>query len=148
MKGDIDMKTKFSQIVKVKQRKVDEIENELMDVRFQKRKTLSMIEDILKEIEGLKTPQSGSFAEINLSHSYLKNLSNQKKEKEKEILQLDKQIEGIKELYKEANIEFEKIKYLEDLEIEKKLQELKVQESKDMDEIANLLHAKKKSKVA
>jgi len=148
MKGDIDMKTKFSQIVKVKQRKVDEIENELMDVRFQKRKTLSMIEDILKEIEGLKTPQSGSFAEINLSHSYLKNLSNQKKEKEKEILQLDKQIEGIKELYKEANIEFEKIKYLEDLEIEKKLHELKVQEAKDMDEIANLLHAKKKSKVA
>ena len=142
------MKTKFSQILKVKQRKVDEIENELMDVRFQKRKTLTRIEEIVKEIEGLKTPQSGSFAEINISHTYLKNLSNQKQSKEQEIIQLDQQIEGIKELYKEANIEFEKIKYLEDLEIAKKLQEIKVQEAKDMDEIANLLHAQKKNKVA
>lgn len=142
------MKTKFSQILKVKQRRVDEIENELMDVRFQKRKTLTKIEEIVEEIMGLKTPQSGSFAEINLSHTYLKNLSNQKQSKEQEIIQLDQQIEGIKELYKEANIEFEKVKYLEDLEIEKKLQELKVQEAKDMDEIANLLHAQKKNKVA
>ena len=142
------MKTKFSQILKVKQRRVDEIENELMDVRFQKRKTLTKIEEIVKEIAGLKTPQSGSFAEINISHTYLKSLSNQKKSKEEEIIQLDQQIEGIKELYKEANIEFEKVKYLEDLEIEKKLQEIKVQEAKDMDEIANLLHAQKKNKVA
>jgi len=60
---------------------------------------------------------------------------------------LNQQIEGIKELYKEANIDFEKINYLEDLEIKKQLEELKVQENKDMDEIANLLFTKHKREI-
>jgi flagellar export protein FliJ len=141
------MKTKFSQLVKLKKRKVDEIENELLDVQNQKRRVLVQIEDILKEIAKIKTPTSGSFSQVNIAHMHLKNFSNQKDLYEKEILKLNQQIEGIKKLYKEANIEFEKVKYLEELEIEKQLHELKIQENKDMDEIANLLFTKHKREV-
>ncbi len=138
------MKTKFSQIVKVKKRRVDEIENELLDIQNQKRRVIRSIEEILKEISEIKTPKSGSFSQINIAHMHLTNFSNQKNGYEEDILKLDQQILGIKELYKEANIEFEKIKYLEDLEIKKQLHELKIQENKDMDEIANLLFSKNK----
>ncbi len=141
------MRTKFSQIVKVKKRRVDEIENELLDTQNQKRRVLVWIENILKEISELKTPKSGSFSQINIAHMHLKNLSNQKSSYEEEVVRLNQQIEGIKELYKEANIDFEKIKYLEDLEIKRQLQALKVQENKDMDEIANLLFTKHKREV-
>jgi flagellar export protein FliJ len=137
------MKTKFSQLVKVKKRKVDEIESELLDIQNQKRRVESEIESILQEIRELKTPQNGDFAKLNLSYSYLSNFSNQKKSKEEELIKIDNQIEVIKELYKEANIEYEKIKYLDEQEIKKQLEELKIKENKDMDEIANLLHAKK-----
>jgi len=141
------MKTKFSQLVKVKKRKVDEIESELLDTQNQKRRVESEIENILQEISELKTPQSGDFAQLNLSYSYLSNLSNQKKFKEEQLHSIIQQIEVIKELYKEANIEYEKIKYLDEQEIKKQLEELKIKENKDMDEIANLLHSRKKIEV-
>lgn len=141
------MKTKFSQLVKVKKRRVDEIENELLDIQNQKRSVLIQIEDILKEISSIETPKSGSFSQINIAHMHLKNFSNQKNRYEEEIVKLDQQILGIKELYKEANIEFEKVKYLEDLEIQKQLNALKIKENKDMDEIANLLFTKHKRAV-
>jgi flagellar export protein FliJ len=137
------MKTKFSQLVQVKKRRVDEIENELLDIQNQKRRVLIQIEDLLKEIFKIKTPKNGSFSQINIAHMYLKNFSNQKSRYEEEIVKLNQQILGIKELYKEANIEFEKVKYLENLEIQKQLHALKIQENKDMDEIANMLFAKK-----
>ncbi len=138
------MKTKFSQLVKVKKRRVDEIENELLDIQNQRRSILIKIEDILKEISLIKTPKSGSFSQINISHMHLKNFSIQKRAYEEEIIRVDRQIIGLKELYKEANIEFEKVKYLEDLEIKKQLQLLKIKENKDMDEIANLLFTKQR----
>jgi len=147
IKGDINMKTKFSQLVKVKKRKVDEIESELLDIQNQKRRVESEIKNILQDIVELKAPQSGNFAELNLSYSYLSNLSNQKKVREKQLLSIMQQIEIVKDLYKEANIDYEKIKYLDEQEIKKQLEELKIKENKDMDEIANLLHSRKKIEV-
>ncbi len=137
------MKTKFSKLVKVKKQKINEIESELLDVTNQKQKMYIHIQETRKEIAEFKKPSSGNFSELNLSYSNLANLSNQKKSYEDKILMFEKQLDGLKELYKEANIEYEKIKHLEDLEIKKQLFELKRKESKDMDEIANLLFAKK-----
>ena len=141
------MKTKFSQILKLKKRRVEEIENALTEVRAQKRRALREIEDILQEIASLKTPTSGSFGEMNVAFMSLSQLSNQKKSKEFEVTQIEQRIRDIQELYKEANIEFEKIQYLEDEEHKKVLEALKVQENKDMDEIANLLYSRFKNEV-
>ncbi len=136
------MKTKFSQIVKLKQRRVDEIENEMLDVRNKKKVLLSKIEALEKEVLEIKVPKSGSFVEINITNMHLKNLSLQKKTCNENILLLDRQIEGLKVLYKEANIDYEKIKYLDNEEIKRILNEKKIEENKNMDEIANLLFSK------
>lgn len=139
------MKTKFSELLKVKKRKVDEVENRLLDFRNQKNRVYLQIEEIDRDISSLKIPKSGDFTKITLSYAHLSNLSNQKKLKIEETLSLEAQIEVEKELYKKANIDFEKIKYLDNLEIKKVLLQMKIQESKDMDEIANILFSNKKN---
>ncbi len=142
------MQTKFFQILKVKMRRVDEIEGEILDAQNKKRK----IELNLKEIEGeileLKTPSSGKFSQISISAFFLTNLSNQKSFFKQELSSLQMQIEGLNDLHKEANIEYEKVKYLDDVEMQKQLKALKIQENKNMDEVGNLLFAKKKSRAS
>ena len=60
------MKTKFSQLVKLKKRKVDEIENELLDVQNQKRRVLVQIEDILKEFKVEATKENRTESERDI----------------------------------------------------------------------------------
>ncbi len=142
------MKTKFSELLKVKKRKVDEMENRLLELQNQKNRFLLQIEEIDDDISSHKSPKIGDFSKITLSYAKLSILSNQKKLKKQELLNLQEQIIEQKKLYKEANIDFEKIKYLDDLEVEKVLQQMKIQESKDMDEIANILFSNKKRMVS
>ncbi len=142
------MKTKFSELVKVKKRKVAEIENKLLELQNQKNRSLLQIEEIDDDISSHKSPKVGDFSEITLSYAKLSILSNQKKSKKEDLLNLQEQIIEQKKLYKEANIDFEKIKYLDDLEVEKVLHQMKIQESKDMDEIANILFSNKKKMVS
>jgi flagellar export protein FliJ len=137
------MKTRFSQILKVKKRRVDECERELLDIRNVKKNKLLQINNISKEIENFKKPASGNIMQLNLSFSLLSQLNNQKKSYKSDINILDAQIEGLKELYKEANIEFEKIKYLDSIEIKKILSIEAEKEKKDMDEISNILFSRK-----
>ncbi len=141
------MQTKFSQLLKVKMRRVDEIEGEILDAQNKKRKTELKIKQIEGEILGLKTPTRGEFSKISISHFFLTNLSNQKTFFNLELSSIKLQIEGLNVLHKEANIEYEKVKYLDDLEIKKYLKELKIKENKDMDEVGNILFAKKNLKV-
>ena len=141
------MQTKFSQLLKVKMRRVDEIEGEILDAQNKKRKAELKIIEIEDEIQELKVPKSGEFSQISISSFFLTNLSNQKSFFKQELSSTQMQIEGLNELYKEANIEYEKVKYLDDLEKQKYIKELKIKESKDMDEVGNLLFAKKNLKV-
>jgi chromosome segregation ATPase len=134
------MKTKYTQIVKLKKRALDEIERELIDVRGRKREIERKIEDIDKKISNLEIPKSGKFAQVKLKNELFQNLMREKEAlKEKLEIRL-KQIEGLKELYKEANVEYEKILHLDKTEVEKELKKLRYNERKELDEIANILH--------
>ncbi len=141
------MRTKFSQLLKVKMRRVDEIEGEILDAQNKKRKTELKIKEIEDETRELKVPKSGKFSQISISSFFLTNLSNQKSFFKQELSSIQLQIEGLNELYKEANIEYEKVKYLDDLEIKKHLKEMRIKENKDMDEVGNLLFAKKNLRI-
>ncbi len=137
------MQTKFSQILKVKKQIVDECERELLDIRNVKKNKLLQIQDLKLQIKNTQKPKNGSFLQLNMVYLNLRILSNQKKEFENDIISLDNQIEGLKELYKVANIEFEKIKYLDSQEIKKIIKLQNMQEKKDMDEISNILFSRK-----
>ncbi len=129
-------------------RRVDEIEGEILDAQNKKKKTELKIKEIEDETRELKVPKSGKFSQISISSFFLTNLSNQKSFFKQELSSIQLQIEGLNELYKEANIEYEKVKYLDDVEMQKQLKALKIQENKNMDEVGNLLFAKKKSRAS
>ncbi len=141
------MQTKFFQLLKVKMRRIDEIEGEILDAQNKKRETELKIKEIEVEVQELKVPKSGKFSQISISSFFLTNLSNQKSFLKQELSSLKLRIEGLNTLYKEANIEYEKVKYLDDLEKQRYIKELKIKENKDMDEVGNLLFAKKNLRV-
>ncbi len=138
------MKTKFLQLLKVKEQKLKDIELELYHVQNKKSQILQELDNIVHDISNLTIPKSGSFAKINILYANKKTLLKQKELKKQMVKLLEEKIKQIQTMYKRANIEFEKIKYLHDLEIKKILQNIKEQEQKDMDEIANLLFVNKK----
>lgn len=138
--------SKYKEIVKVKKQKLKEVENQLLDVRNRKLSIEKKIEHVELRIVEFKQPTAGGFGELQQSrHSFSLILLEKEELKEKLEVRI-KQIEGLELLYKEANIEHEKILHLHEDEIDKMLQLQKAQESKDMDEIANILFVNKRKK--
>jgi flagellar export protein FliJ len=140
------MKTKFDSVVKIKKQQVDKIQNDINKIN-------KSIIDLANKQEELKTslllltiPKSGTFNKIyqiresqNVIKSEIESLENQIN-----ILQ-NRKNELLEEL-KKANIEYEKMKYLQNEEIKKKIKEIRLKENRDMDEIAILLKGRNESK--
>ncbi len=133
------MKTKFSEILKVKKQKVSELEQQLAAKRAQKELLLVQLAEVLSKIEDFSFPKEGDFSGFKSAQYGLEYLSKEKEHKENMIKYFDQELENLNILYKEANIEYEKIKHLHELEEKMILQELLKKESKEMDEIANQL---------
>ena len=58
-----------------------------------------------------------------------------------ELALLKKQKQELQEYFKMQNVEYEKAKYLDGLEVKKILDKIRRQESKDLDEISVMLYA-------
>lgn len=137
------MKTKYSQLLKVKKQKVDSIENEIALLNSKKNSTEKDIENLKEEINSLKKPKEGKFG-IFVSASYsFDTLFMLKKEKETFLQHIDNELEQKRDEYKKAKMEYEKIKYLEDLEIEKKLDKIKKDEQKLLDEMSVITYKRR-----
>ncbi|QCT93929.1 hypothetical protein FE773_01650 [Caminibacter mediatlanticus TB-2] len=136
------MKTKFDSVVKIKKQKVDKIERNIQKINSSIKMLKMKIEELRKSFNSLSLPSSGNFATLqqislqkNTFLSEIKSYENQIK-----ILE-NRKSELIKEL-KKANIEYEKMKYLQNEEIKKKIKNIRLKESKEMDEIAIILRNK------
>jgi len=137
------MKTKYSQLLKVKKQKVDGIENEIALLNMKKKRVVEDIKELEEEIRELDKPKEGRFgAFLTISYSFDTMLSL-KKEKEMLLSRIDFELEQKRNEYKMALMEYEKIKYLEDLEIEKKLDKIKKDEQKLLDEMSVLTYKRR-----
>jgi len=137
------MKTKFSDLLKIKDRKLKEIEKKISLVIADIDTIKKDIEDIESEIKEFKSALSGEFALYQIQKSFFTLMVEKKDKLQKDKTDLDMKLELLKNEYKIANIEYEKIAYLHKEEEKKLLEELKVKESKMMDEVANILFNKK-----
>jgi len=140
------MKTRFSDILKIKKQKLDEIERQLQDVQHRKKILKEQILGVDAEIVALKIPQEGNFAKMQLSREAFDRLRQDKEELLERLTLRENQLVGLKELYQEAMIEYEKMVYLNNEEIKKVLKLRAQEESKALDEIANILFVNKKEK--
>ena len=133
------MKTKFDSVVKVKKQKVDTIERNLQKINASIQNLNTKIEELTKTLLSYTFPKEGNFALLNqIKHQQhiirdeIDNLKNQ-------VLVLEGRKKELLEELKIANIDYEKMKYLQAEEIKKTVKEKRLKESRDMDEIAILL---------
>ena len=137
------MKTKYSQLLKVKKQKVEIIENEIALLNSKKEIIKQEIAELILQIDAIKKPKEGKFG-IFLSTSYsFKKLHSFKKDKEEILRQKESELTQKREEYKRALMEYEKIKYLEDLLIEEKLDKIKKDEQKLLDELSQAIYKRR-----
>ena len=130
----------FGKIAKVNKQKVQKVENELFVLKSNIRAIEKKIKDIYTDIDQLNIPANGEARVLMLFQEQRKLLNNQKSRDQRELNVKNLELANKYQEYKKAKMEFEKIKYLEEQEIIKKIEKLKKQEQKDLDEISNMLY--------
>ena len=98
--------------------------------------------------ESLQAPQSGSMAEMNAARVLIQSQREVIKHNQEWVKFAENQVELAKKKLQSDMIEYEKFNYLELEDIKKKLKEIKVQEAKNLDEIALMTYPIKNKKEA
>ena len=140
------MKTKFSEILKVKKQKLSEIEQKLANLRHEKEIITTQLAETLSKINAFTLPKSGDYTQMQMALGQKEYLFREKEQKENMLKYYDQEIEAANLLYKEANIEYEKIKHLHDMEEQSMMEEAMRKEAKRMDEVANQLFLRTQGK--
>jgi flagellar biosynthesis chaperone FliJ len=84
-------------------------------------------------------PESGNISVITLIRERLAIIRRQKDTVQEKLKEQEELIYRLQVEYKSANIEYEKIKYLEEQDYEAWVKKTKKQEQLDLDEIATML---------
>lgn len=137
------MKTRFSSLVSVKKNIMQKSERLLQTANKNLLNAKIALQDSLGLLQNIITPKEGSMAEFLANRSLLDSQRSIIEHNEGWVEYAQKEVLEAKEQLKRDMIEYEKFKYLELQEIEKILKEQKIQEAKDLDEVALMIHAKK-----
>ncbi len=137
------MKTKYSQLVKIRKQKVDSIENIIAVLNRYKENLKSDIESLLSDIKRLEVPKKGEFLNYLSKNYTFDTLMSQKKEKQRQLEQKNQEIKIAQQEYKKAMMEYEKIKYLEDTIIQKRIKKMQKDEEKILDEVSVLTYKRR-----
>ena len=130
------MKTRYTSLVNVKKNIMQKSEQVLQSANANLNSALIALEMSLEDLADLHTPESGQVSDF-LSHRTL--LDSQRvviKHNQDWVAFARDEITQAKEQLKRDTIEFEKFNYLEIQEIKEILHKRKIQEAKDLDEVA------------
>lgn len=130
------MKSKYSQVVKVRKQELDKAETNLLHARQRQMANEEALRAANAELQGIAMPKSGSSVLLKQTLEFkqiAKNMQNAALEK---VELSKKECAHYQNLYKNANLAYEKMKYLETDEIKQKQEALKKAEQKMLDEVA------------
>ncbi len=140
------MKTKFTQLVLLRKRKVDEAEIMLQENAQSITAKQAEIDTLVREFAMLKGPESGVYQSFLTFAHYKDTFRETIDLKIQELALLKQKRKELQEYFKLQNIEYEKAKYLDGMEVKKILENLKARENRDLDEISVMLYANHKEK--
>ena len=140
------MNSKFTPIAKVRKQQRDMVETRLAKARFEKYELEQKIIFTCKEIDETDIPTSGNISLMNMVRERLAIIRKEKDTLEENLLVKENEIEQLRDKYKRANVEFEKIKYLEEQDFAEWMEKIKKEESLNLDEISNILFVNKGQK--
>jgi len=133
------MKTKFDSVVKLRKNEIEKVQRDLQKLNGSIKNLQNKIENLYTKFSSFSIPQNGSFKEFQQIKTLQDAIKMEIDNLKNQIITLENRKQELLEEYKKANIEYEKIKYLQKLEIEKQKKKLKQKESLQMDEIAIML---------
>ena len=128
----------------LRKKKVDEVELLLQKNAQNIIAKQQEVDALVAELATLEEPKSGIYQAfltfIYHKEEYHANIDF----KMQELAALKQEKKRLEEDFKLQNIEYEKAKYLEDLERKKILHKTRIQENKELDEVSVMLYANKK----
>ena len=137
------MKTRYTSLVHVKKNIVQKSERLLQQANANVNNAKKALEDSLSYLQEIKLPSHGKITEF-LANRALFDAQRAVIQHNQEWLQYtQKEVQEAKEQLKLDMIEYEKYKYLEYEEMQKALKAIKIQEAKDLDEIALMTYTNK-----
>ncbi len=138
------MKTKFGVLVQAQKKKLDMCEMQIVRHNNEIAAINNQITTLISDIAQMQTPKQGSvdvlLHEIAHKKAYLFEIDTLREA----IANLKAKIKALETEYRGLYIEFEKLKYLQEREHKNMLKAIKARESKELDEIAILLHKKER----
>lgn len=140
------MKTRYTSLVTLKKSTVQSSEQALQSANATLNTANMELQSAYDLLDTIQQPATGTIGEMLSARSLMDSQRGIIKHNQEWIQFAQNQVESAKEQLKSDMIEYEKFKYLELEEVKKRLQEIKEQEAKDLDEVALMTHAKKNKK--
>jgi len=137
------MKTRFSSLVALKKSAMERSEQALQNANKDLNSAKEALELSYNSLNDLQLPKTGKMADMLASRVLVNSQRGDIKHNQDWINFAQNQVNQAKEKLKSTMVEHEKFKYLEVEEIKKIMKEIKLQEAKDLDEIALMTYARK-----
>ena len=135
------MKSQFSKIAKIRKQKRDAIERELMKSQNKERLLTHKIASLYDDIAAVQMPKEGLVTLLLMVNEQKSILNREKKRCEQELFVVQRNTKKLQGEYQKAHVEYEKIKYLEEQELQAMMDKLKREEQLYLDEISTMLFA-------
>lgn len=135
------MKSQFSKIAKIRKQKRDAIERELMKSQNKERMLNHKITTLYEEIAAVQMPKEGLVSALLMVGEQKSILNREKKRCEQELFVVQRTTKQLQGEYQKAHVEYEKIKYLEEQELQAMMDKIKREEQLYLDEISTMLFA-------
>ncbi len=135
------MKTKFCQVVKIRQEQLDRAGSELLKARGKEDAAKSELADITLQIAELKFPSSGAASLITQTLAQSRIMQAQKLATTEKLRLASLEVAHHQNRYKMAHIELEKMKFLQSEQIKAMLAKIHRTETAQLDDIAVMRHS-------
>lgn len=136
------MKTRFSSLVSLKKNTMNKSERVLQGANADLNSATMALELSYNSLDTIESPQTGTMAQMLASRTLLDSQRGMIDHNKNWVDFAKNQVQQAKEQLKSDMIEHEKFKYLELQEVKKVLKRQKMQEAKDLDEVALMTHAR------
>ena len=138
------MKTRFSSLVKLKKSTMQKSQRVVQEANATLQNASKALEVSYDAISDIDLPKNGSMSKFLASRMLIESARDTIKHNQQWVEFAKTQLNEAKQRLKLDMIEYEKFKHLELQEIEKELKKLKLQEMKDLDEVALMTHSIKR----
>ena len=137
------MKTRFSSLVTLKKSTMNKSERVVQSANADLNSATMALQISYNSLDDIQTPQNGTMSKMLASRSLFSSQRGVIQQNKEWVSFAKTQVESAKEQLKLDMIEQEKFKYLELQEIKKMIKKIKLQEAKDLDEVALMTYSKK-----